>query len=318
MRMELLSQDPSASILYLAVSIIVTVLIYAAFPMIYAWLRKRPIKSSAYRWTCYGFNLLLKIILFLEAESKSFWPYMLWTSVFIACGTQTLKKKSVLVDTCSEDSISQSETSPNDSSPVECATVEPTTSEENASCGKPQNEVYPIKKVKVKMEKRRYCKFCGGSIDSSTKKCTQCGKQYFRLHLTVHGSAPILFLITTIVLLCVFVHDRNQNELKISHLEEQISILEDEIATKDKKIEKQNERLAFRIKENQNLSEENMSLSVKAMFYDENIVFVLNDDRNTFHKIDCKFFNKYRSKFLAYDTKTAIARGIKPCPYCCD
>lgn len=29
--------------------------------------------------------------------------------------------------------------------------------------------------------KKRYCKYCGGIIDAETKKCTSCGKQYFRV-----------------------------------------------------------------------------------------------------------------------------------------
>lgn len=37
--------------------------------------------------------------------------------------------------------------------------------------------------VAVKIGKIRYCKMCGGSIDPDTKKCTQCGKQYFKFDI---------------------------------------------------------------------------------------------------------------------------------------
>ena len=32
-----------------------------------------------------------------------------------------------------------------------------------------------------KANKTRYCKMCGGLIDTETKKCTSCGKQFFKL-----------------------------------------------------------------------------------------------------------------------------------------
>lgn len=35
-----------------------------------------------------------------------------------------------------------------------------------------------------KEPKIRYCKLCGGLIDSDTKKCSSCGKQYFKIKIT--------------------------------------------------------------------------------------------------------------------------------------
>lgn len=57
----------------------------------------------------------------------------------------------------------------------------------------------------------RYCKYCGSAIDSN-KKCTGCGKQYFRLpRINVHY-AIIAFLILVIVALlyeCAILNTRN-------------------------------------------------------------------------------------------------------------
>lgn len=39
-----------------------------------------------------------------------------------------------------------------------------------------------------------HCKICGGIIDYSTKKCEQCGKQYFKLRLNVMCVVAILFV----------------------------------------------------------------------------------------------------------------------------
>lgn len=40
----------------------------------------------------------------------------------------------------------------------------------------------PDKEMQKNM-KKRYCELCGGLIDNDTQKCTNCGKQYFNLHL---------------------------------------------------------------------------------------------------------------------------------------
>lgn len=38
-------------------------------------------------------------------------------------------------------------------------------------------------KDRSSVTKKRYCKLCGGTIDSNTRKCTNCGKQYFKFIL---------------------------------------------------------------------------------------------------------------------------------------
>lgn len=44
---------------------------------------------------------------------------------------------------------------------------------------KKQKKDKPPKEPKI-----RYCKLCSGLIDSDTKKCTSCGKQYFKIKIT--------------------------------------------------------------------------------------------------------------------------------------
>lgn len=62
-----------------------------------------------------------------------------------------------------------------------------------------------------KSMKPKFCKYCGGTIDEN-KKCTGCGKQYFRLpRINVHY-AIIAFLILVIVALlyeCAILNTRN-------------------------------------------------------------------------------------------------------------
>ena len=48
--------------------------------------------------------------------------------------------------------------------------------------------------AKPTKKKDRYCKRCGGLIDRKTKKCSKCGKQYFRVKIPAKKSFLILML----------------------------------------------------------------------------------------------------------------------------
>lgn len=49
-----------------------------------------------------------------------------------------------------------------------------------ASSNKQEETPVVTTKVSQKKNKQRYCKLCGQPIDNTTKKCTGCGKQYFK------------------------------------------------------------------------------------------------------------------------------------------
>ena len=62
---------------------------------------------------------------------------------------------------------------------------------------------------KVKQVKVKYCSRCGSKIDSDTKKCTGCGKQYFRgFKFTKLSIALIALAIVSTV--CVVQHNEIQ------------------------------------------------------------------------------------------------------------
>lgn len=48
----------------------------------------------------------------------------------------------------------------------------------------------------IKISKIRYCKMCGGVMDLKTKKCTQCGKQYFKFD--IRKCKPYIFSVLSI------------------------------------------------------------------------------------------------------------------------
>lgn len=65
-------------------SMILTLPVYAAFPLIFAFLRKNPIKYSVYSTICYIVNFAIKIILLSLAVSSNYsmLPCLLWTYIF--------------------------------------------------------------------------------------------------------------------------------------------------------------------------------------------------------------------------------------------
>jgi len=50
-----------------------------------------------------------------------------------------------------------------------------------------------------KTSKQRFCKYCGGAIDPETKKCTSCGKQFFRLPKTTSNKLIIAIVVLAIL-----------------------------------------------------------------------------------------------------------------------
>ena len=53
--------------------------------------------------------------------------------------------------------------------------------------------------VKEKAAKIRFCKFCGAEIDCKTKKCTNCGKQYFKMIYGIIIVSVLLLILTASV-----------------------------------------------------------------------------------------------------------------------
>ncbi len=95
MSYELFEQGPSAYIPVLLVSLLITLAVYCAFPLIFACIRKKPITSRKYRVICFCFNFL-PCVAFFSMGSSSAWPYILWTSIFSSVGVGMLERNNVL------------------------------------------------------------------------------------------------------------------------------------------------------------------------------------------------------------------------------
>lgn len=90
---------------------------------------------------------------------------------------------------------------------------------------------------KQKRTNQRYCKLCGSAIDFETKKCTGCGKQYFRNPLKI---SSLVSLVTVLILIYTLATTSSKQEMmakEIEYLNTKIIELESTLAEKERLIE---------------------------------------------------------------------------------
>lgn len=105
----------------------------------------------------------------------------------------------------------------------------------------------------VDNHKKKFCKFCGGLIDTDTKKCSSCGKQFFRYPKRIVGI--IALLIVFVALTGLNIYQYVSNDATISDLEQQIEARDSTISTQGSTIATQKSKIA--------------GLEDKAEYYDE-------------------------------------------------
>ena len=158
--------------------------------------------------------------------------------------------------------------------------IEEPEEEHNINSYKKQNK-------KVINKKTIYCKKCGGKLNQE-KKCTKCGKQYFKMKINM-----LLYFIIGILV---------------------FSNLTFILLYEDAKKESNN------IIENKNKDLENLLkgrtlnyLEEKIDFYDDNIVFVVEGYENFAYQYDCldKYIEEEEYSFWAYNRELDLDKGYK-------
>ena len=169
--------------------------------------------------------------------------------------------------------------------------------EEIAETSKAQNSTNLYHK---KTPKKRYCSHCGNLIDSTTKKCCGCGKQYFK-GISWNKVLPIFvvsFLAISLVVNVLLVIDNINSKNNIDKLELKLTELEQENSKPT-----YSEFVFDTLKE-------------KSDFIDKFVVFVEDDKSNLYHKYECdKFVGEY---FWTYNIDAAKEQGYHPCSKCHD
>lgn len=160
--------------------------------------------------------------------------------------------------------------------------------------------ISPIVKPPKPKKSRRFCKYCGGVVDTRTKMCTECGKQFFRFTGSMMMS---LVLAIGIVLLGA------GNIYQYLHYNEETKDLRADIH-----IQENNVRfLLDEIKEKDDVW---LAGKEKSKFMDEYIVFVVDKETKIYHKYGCEDLDL--SAFLAFNINMAKGLGYSPCPKCVD
>ena len=188
--------------------------------------------------------------------------------------------------------------------------------------------------------KQRYCRLCGGEIDSRSKRCAKCDKQYFKFTIKTAITAIVCLVAICLLGLNVFQYTRHQEDItaleeqnrtisqNLKEKEIQIALYRKQLQEKDGEIENLEVGIEEYKKQLQEKSDkiENLEVGIDLLeydleimtwqveFYDKHVVFVSDDGTNIYHNLRCEDFDA--SYFWAYNVELAEARGNTPCPKC--
>ena len=96
---ELFQESPALFFLVIVISLVVTLLVYGAFPVIFSKTRKTPITKKKYKGLCYGINAIGLVFFVALNGASNGAPYLLWTWIFSNYGIKTLTARGLLSDT---------------------------------------------------------------------------------------------------------------------------------------------------------------------------------------------------------------------------
>lgn len=152
--------------------------------------------------------------------------------------------------------------------------------------------------------KARYCRECGGLVDPETKKCTKCGKQYFKFPTRsfLRGAIAVLFIGMVIGL--VLLIDQNQS-------------LQTELAEKTEVAARYENQINI---DNTYWKKKYYSIHDEYQFYHDYAVIVGKGITN-YHKYGCsRLFDEHGNwkmdGILIYNTEAAKGLDYDPCPEC--
>lgn len=153
------------------------------------------------------------------------------------------------------------------------------------------------------MERKIYCKKCGSELDVN-KKCTKCGKQYFKFNLRVF--LLIFFIILLISIICfetyyIYIHQQD------------IKKLENNFATQTENLEKEKDEM---LKTLQKYIQYGLDTCDELLFWHDNAVIVSNNATKKYHNYGCE--DLMLNSFWIYNTKAAEEKGYTMCKKCYD
>lgn len=187
MNYELLEEDSGLFVLMLFLSIFITIIIYSAFPLIFAFSRHKKITTKKYNILCFSINFAIMFLfhLFFGETNASAAPYFLWTTIFSIVGSKTLQRKNLVDNTPKKaktkivlpevkDNISE-----NNNKVLFCRKCGQELQKESNFCNKCGTEI--IKNIENGFQVSMpvaFCKNCGANITEDVAFCHICGKKF--------------------------------------------------------------------------------------------------------------------------------------------
>ena len=149
-----------------------------------------------------------------------------------------------------------------------------------------------------KTTSKSFCRKCGNEIDSKTKKCIGCGKQYFKgfkyYFSSIFTKKRTIPIILSFMLAVSIVCNIGQ------------AVSNDDLV----------DRLIIQRNNAENMEDLYWESNSKLRFYEMYVVFVSsNDGTNLYHKYGCEDFDS--SSFRAYNINLAKANGYVAHKKCC-
>ena len=166
----------------------------------------------------------------------------------------------------------------------------------------------------------RYCSKCGHAIDSLTKKCTGCGKQYFKgisWKVVLTSLLCILLVVSVVGNVLLYISNTDLKEAKSAFQQENWS-LESDIDWLEAEVDKLEKDIKDLEKENGQYYDYWVETFDKLAFFDEYVVFVADNGTGLYHKYDCGIYQDWMGKFWAFNTEYAEWTGYSPCSKCYD
>lgn len=146
--------------------------------------------------------------------------------------------------------------------------------------------------------------------ETTTSKIKTTLKKWFT---SVNILLPTIFLLSVFLFVSIV---GNINQAKIaSSLNSKIVSYEAEIDSLESRLSSAKNNRDYFLKKSSILQSKVDDYSEKLSFYEECVVIVPNDNKNTYHIYGCKYCDT--SYFWAYNTKAAQDSGYSPCKYCC-
>jgi len=162
--------------------------------------------------------------------------------------------------------------------------------------------------------KQTYCKRCGAPIEHDTKKCSGCGKQYFRVKVII--PALLAVLVVGLVGLNIFQYIIYQDKVEVvEQLKDSLTEKEQTISDQAETISKQETKISDLRDEAADLRGKNSVANYGLNFYKNYAAIIPANGTKRYHNFGCVDTISL-GYFRIYDTAAANDMGYRPCPKC--